>query len=198
MIAAYNRSKIIRGVFCLLGSLVCYVLAWLFFRYATALVLDSFGYSTEWAIWLGVIGLLGITWSGFHTWKRGQGFQSYLDSAFFMSLPRWTGPAAGEIIDSQTHRINAPAYVLSQIFLGGPLFALRGYRHFQQLLPSETGLEQKLHSTLGILRQANKWQSINDYPGQEREILMLAQMKHIDFSAHKGTPRFKAPTPDGV
>jgi len=58
MIAAYNRAKIIRGVVYLLGSLVCYVLAWLFFRYGTAMALASFGYSTEWAIGLAIVGLL--------------------------------------------------------------------------------------------------------------------------------------------
>jgi len=30
------------------------------------------------------------------------------------------------------------------------------------------------------------------------EILMLAQMRQIDFSAHKGLPRIKASTPDGI
>lgn len=198
MIPSYNRSKIIRGIFCLLGSLFCYLLAWLFFRYASALVLDMFGYSTQWAPLIGVIALALITWSGFHTWKCGQGFTNYADSPFFTSLPRWMGKAGAAAVDSQTHRINAPAYVLSQVFLGGPLFALRGLRHFKQLLPNEAGLEQKLHAMLGVLRKANKWQAITEYPGQEREILMLAQMKKIDFSAHKGIPRFKALADDGI
>jgi hypothetical protein len=198
MIAAYNHSKIIRGAFCLLGSLVCYLLGWLFFRYGTALVLDSFGYSTQWAVGLAVVGLLGITWSGYGTWKRGRGFQSYVESSLYTNLSASADTAGAAVVDYYTQRITGPAHVLSQIFLGGPLFALKGFRHFQQMLPNEAGLEQKLHATLSILRKANKWQSMTDYPGQERDILMLAQMKQIDFSAHKGTPRFKAPTPDGI
>jgi hypothetical protein len=45
---------------------------------------------------------------------------------------------------------------------------------------------------LKTLHQANKWQGMNQYPGQEQEILMLAQMKQISFSGFKGVPRFKA------
>lgn len=198
MISAYNRSKIIRGMVCLVGSLVCYFLTWLFFRYALALVLSMFGYSSQWAIALAVAALAGITWSGYRTWKRGEGFKSYVESSLYTNLSGSADTAGAEVVDYYTQRITGPAYVLSQVFLGGPLFALRGLRHFKQLLPNEAGLEQKLHAMLGILQKANKWQSITEYPGQEREILMLAQMKRIDFSAHKGIPRFKAPAPDGV
>lgn len=198
VISAYNRSKIIRGLVCLLGSIVCYLLAWLFFRYASVFVLDMFRCSTQWAVGIGIIALAGVTWSGYRTWKRGEGFKSYVESSLHTNLSSSADTAGAEVVDYYTQRITGPAYVLSQIFLGGPLFALRGLRHFKQLLPNETGLEQKLHAMLGILQKANKWQSITEYPGQEREILMLAQMKKIDFSAHKGIPRFKAPGPDGV
>lgn len=185
-------------MFCLLGSLVCYFLAWLFFRYASALVLEMFRYSTQWAVVIGIAALGVITWSGFHTWKRGEGFKSYVESSLYTNLSRSADTAGAEVVDYYTQRITGPAHVLSQIFLGGPLFALRGLRHFRQLLPNEAGLEQKLHAMLGVLRKANKWQAITEYPGQEREILMLAQMKQIDFSAHKGIPRFKASPDDGV
>jgi len=198
MISAYNRSKVIRGVLCLLGSLVCYLLAWLFFRYGSAMALHVFGFSTDWAIGIAIAALVGVTWSGYHTWKRGQGFQTYIESALYHNLAGAADTGGAEVVDYYARQVTGPAFVLSQIFLGGPLFALRGLRHFKQLLPNEAGLEQKLHSMLGVLRQANKWQSITEYPGQEREILMLAQMKQIDFSAHKGTPRFKASTDDGI
>jgi hypothetical protein len=198
MISAYNRSKIIRGLLCVVGSLVCYVLAWLFFRYASSWVLGSFRVSISWATWIAVAVLIGITVSGYSTWKHGQGFQSYVETSLFHDLAGSADTAGAYVVDHYARQVTGPAYVLSQIFLGGPLFLLRGITHFKQLLPNEAGLEQKLHHTLGILRQANKWQSINEYPEQRREILMLAQMGRIDFSAHKGTPRFKASPPDGV
>lgn len=198
MIAAYNRSKILRGVFSILGSVVCFALAWLFFRHAFEWLLHSFGLATGWAPWITGLALAGICASGHATWKRGQGFQSYVESALYHNLPEAADTGGTNAVDFYAHRVTGPAYVLGQIFLGGPLLLLRGITHFQQLLPNEAGLEARLHHTLGILRAANKWQSITEYPPeQHREILMLAQMKRIDFSAHKGTPRFKA-SPDGV
>jgi multisubunit Na+/H+ antiporter MnhB subunit len=198
MISAYNQSQIIRGVLCVLGSLVCYALAWLFFRYASSWVLDSFRFSTNWAVWIAVAALIGITISGYITWQRGQGFQSYVETSLFHDLAGSADTAGANVVDYYARRVTGPAYVLSQVFLGGPLLLLRGMRHFQQLIPNEAVLEQKLHHILGILRKANKWQSITEYPEERREILMLAQLKQIDFSAHKGTPRFKALPPDGV
>jgi len=198
MISAFNRSKVILGICQVFGGILCYVVAWLFFRYASSLVLYSFGFSTQPALWIAVVAVIGVSVSGYFTWRRGNGFQSYVESALYHDLASAADTAGANVVDCYTRRVTGPAYVLSQIFLGGPLFVLRGIRHFQQLLPNEAGLEQKLHQMLGILRKANKWQPITEYPGQEREILMLAQMKQIDFSAHKGTPRFKASPPDGV
>ncbi|HEY1049110.1 MAG TPA: hypothetical protein VGE39_05120, partial [Prosthecobacter sp.] len=106
--------------------------------------------------------------------------------------------AGANAVDYHARRVTGPAYVLSQIFLGGPLFLLRGITHLKQRLPDEAGLEAKLHHTLGILRAANKWQSITEHPGHQREIVLLARMKQIDFSAHKGIPRIKASPPDGI
>ncbi|MFO1483937.1 MAG: hypothetical protein U1F71_11310 [Verrucomicrobiaceae bacterium] len=198
MIAAYNRSKILLGIFCVAGSLVCFALAWLFFRYASALILSSFGYPTGWAVWIAALAIVALSVSGYLQWKRGQGFQSYVESALYHDLASAADTAGANVVDYYAHRVTGPAYVLTQIFLGGPLFLLRGIRHFQKLLPNEADLDEKLRHTLGILRRANKWQSLSDHPGHEREILMLAQMKQIDFSAHKGLPRFKASPPDGA
>jgi hypothetical protein len=84
------------------------------------------------------------------------------------------------------------------LFLGGPLLLLRGLHRFRRLVPNEDGLDQKLTRLLAVLHAANKWQGLSDYPGQKREVLLLAHMKKIDFSAHKGQARFKAGSSDGI
>lgn len=53
-------------------------------------------------------------------------------------------------------------------------------------------METKLSDTLAVLRTANQWQAITDYPERTEEILFLARMGLIDFSAAKGVPRIKA------
>lgn len=71
---------------------------------------------------------------------------------------------------------------------------IRRYNRYQlsNLLPTTAGLEARLLETLAVLRAANKWQPITDYPNHRSEILYLAQIGKIDFSTAKGVPRIKA------
>lgn len=196
MIAEYNRYQILKGVFSLIAGLVCYWLAWLFFRYGLAMVFHGFGFSPDFILWISITALGVITWSGYRHWQNGDGFKTFVESSLFHDLGEDSGGAV--MVDHYARQLTGPAYVLSQIFLGGPLFLLGARKHFKQRLPNEAGLEVKLHQALGILRSANKWQAMTEYPNLRLEILMLAQMKQIDFSAHKGLPRIKASLPDGT
>jgi hypothetical protein len=94
------------------------------------MALHVFGFSTDWAIGIAIAALVGVTWSGYHTWKRGQGFQTYIESALYHNLAGAADTGGAEVVDYSARQVTGPAFVLSQIFLGGPLFALRGLRHF--------------------------------------------------------------------
>ena len=94
--------------------------------------------------------------------------------------------------DFYAHRITGPAYLLGQIFMAGPQWLLRAWTLICSRISYSAELESNLEHTLATLRAANKWQGMNEYPNVKTEILYLAQMGLIDFSAHKGTPRFKA------
>lgn len=194
MISAFNRSQVMWGVFGLAGSVVCYVLAWLFFRYGAERVLHACGFSTGVAPVLAILALACITFSGWRTWKKGEGFQSYSESAFYHDF-------SGGAETAGNHRgakMTGLAYVLSQALLAGPLLLLRSLHRIRTQIPEEAGLEQKLAHLLAVLHAANKWQGLADYPGQEREVLLLNLMKKIDFSQHKGNVRFKARSSDGI
>ena len=198
MISEFNRSQIVWGVFGVAGSVACYALAWLFFRYGAAIVLHDVGFPTTTAPWVAAVALAGITFSGWRTWKNGEGFQSYTESAFYHDFGGAAETAAAHAVDHHGAKITGPAYVLSQAFLAGPLLLLKGIDRFRNRVPQEVGLDQKLVCLLAVLHAANKWQGLSDYPGQEREVLLLARMKKVDFSAHKGQARFKAGTSDGI
>lgn len=198
MIAEFNRRQIVWGMFGLAGSVVCYVLAWLFFRYGATMALHAFGYSTGSAPWIAFAALGGVTFSGWRTWENGQGFQSYSESALCHDWGGAANTAGAYLVDHYAGRVTGTAYVLSQIFLGGPLLLLKNLHRIRTRVPEEAGLEQKLAHLLAVLHAANKWQGLADYPGQEREILLLNLMKKIDFSQHKGNVRFKARSSDGI
>ncbi len=193
MISAYNRSQIIKAVFLALAGVICYLIAWVFFKYGLAMIFGGFRLPVVWIPWLTLAALFVITGSGYRQWQQGDGFKTYVESSLFHDLGDDSGSAFWA--DHYARRVTGPAYIVSQVCLGGPLFLLKAWKHFQQRLVAWPGLEERLKEVLNLLRAANKWQSIDEHPQHRREILMLAQMKQIDFSAHKGIPRIKASPP---
>lgn len=197
MISAYNRDQIIKAVFLALAGVICYLIAWVFFKYGLTMIFHGFRLPAVWIPWLTLAALLVITASGYLQWQQGGGFKSYVESSLFHDLGE--DNAGAVVTDYYARQVTGPAYIVSQVCLGGPLCLLKGWKHFQQRLVAEPGLEARLKEVLTILRAVNKWQSIDEHPQYRREILMLAQMKQIDFSAHKGIPRIKAlPSDHGV
>lgn len=194
MISAFNRSQIVWGVVGLAGSVVCYVLAWLFFRHGAEVGLHACGFSTRGAPGIALLALACITLSGWRTWTKGEGFQSYSESAFYHDF----GGGADTAGDHRGAKMTGLAYVLSQALLAGPLLLLRSLHRLRNLVPDEAGLEPKLVHLLAMLQAVNKWQGLADYPGLEREVLLLNFMKKIDLSRHNGNVRFKVRTFEGI
>ncbi|MBC7965290.1 MAG: hypothetical protein H7Z17_05115, partial [Fuerstia sp.] len=128
-----NRSLLVKGVFLLLASALCYAVAWLFFRYGVSLVFDGFRLAPAGIHPIAITALALISWSGYRHWKRGDGFKTYIETALYHDLGDESAGAV--IVDHYARRITGPAYVLSQVFLGGPLLFLRGLKHIQQRLP---------------------------------------------------------------
>ena len=193
MITPSSRTQILKAIGLVILGIICYGIAWVFFAYGLAFIFHMLSLSGTWLSWVAPAAMLAITWSGYRQWQKGDGFKSYVESSLFHDLGDDSGGAVWT--DIYAHRVTGPAYMISQVCLGGPLFLLKAWKHLQQRLIAESGLEARLQQVLTTLRVANKWQSIDEYPDQRREILMLAQMKQIDFSAHKGTPRIKASPP---
>ena len=193
MISRYNRSQLMLAVVRLVGGTVCFFLAYLFFRYVPAFISGQFGFplTPAMAQVIAGFGLLAVALSGYRTWKNQGGLQSYHESAFYHDLS--AADSGGAYFTEQyIQRVTGPAYVLSQVFLAGPLWVLKAWTLFASRIPASNELEDRLGKVLATLKAANKWQSINDYPDHCTEILYLAQMGLIDFSASKGTPRIKA------
>lgn len=192
MISRYNQSQTIKAVFLVVGGLLSCCLAYLFFRYLPAFLASQFRYTLSTSVFV-VIGLFGVAvawFSGYRTWKARGGLFSYHESGLYHDLGDDT--AGAFVTDHYAHRVTGPAYVLGQIFMAGPQFVLRALALLSSRIPQSAELESRLENTLAVLRTANKWQGLADYPNSKTEILYLARMGLIDFSAHKGAPRFRA------
>jgi len=192
MIRRYNLHQKLIAVIALAGSVLCYFLTWLFFRHVPAVAASQFGFplATGTANLVAALGILVTTGSGYRIWRAGGGLGGYHESALYHDLGEET--AGAFVVDLYAHRITGPAHALSQVFLAGPLLLLRVGTLVASHIPFSGEREKKLKATLGILRGANKWQPITDYPNHTEEILFLSRMGLIDFSAAKGVPRIKA------
>lgn len=191
MIRSYNRKELLLGIGSLFLSVLGFACAFLFFRYVPGFVFHSFGVDVaeKWLLLgaLGVIVLICIC--GFLRWKGRGGFHSYYDSAFYHDLDPSTGGA--NAVDFYAHRVTAPAYVLGQVFLAGPLMLLGGITRFRNRIAPDQLLEDRLEDKLTELRAINSWQPLSAHPGHEDAILMLAKIGKIDFSTTRGQ-RFRA------
>ena len=146
--------------------------------------------STPIATGIGISGLAAAWLSGYRTWKARGGLFGYHESGLYHDLEEDT--AGAFVVDFYAHRVTGPAYVLGQMFMAGPQFILRSLTLLRSRIARSSELESRLQNTLNVLRAANKWQGIHEYPELRSEILYLAQMGLIDFSGHNGLPRFKA------
>lgn len=192
MILRFNVQQVVTGLACVAGSVIGYGAAYLVFRYGPAFIAHQF--RMGWPAWVFVAFsmamLVIVTISGYRLWKTRGGLYGYHESAIYHDLGDDSG--GGSAMDFYAHRVTGPAYLLGQIFAAGPLLALRAWHHFRSVIPSDFGLETHLAEVLARLRQLNKWQGLSEYPDEEREILLLARMRKIDFSARKDEPRFRA------
>lgn len=191
MIRQYNRSELLLGISSVLAGAFGYGCVYLFFRHAPEYVLAKFGIRgpDSWFVACSLVVLVLISASGYRLWKRRGGFCSYLESGLYHELDLSSGGACAA--DHYAHQVTAPAYLLSQLFLSGPLMTLRGIARFKNRIDPDPSVEHRLEQTLAMLRSINKWQSLSEHPGNEDAILLLAKMGRIDFSTARG-PRFKA------
>lgn len=192
MISRYNLQQIALGLACALGSIVGYAAAYFFFRYVPVFIASQFRETL--APWIpftsAAFGLLIVTFSGYRVWRKQGGFYSYFDSGLMQNIG-YSVPGFVAFGD-RANQVSGLVYMLGQLFLAGPLMALRAAGHFRNHITAEPGLEARLAEVLTALRQLKQWEDLRHHPQEQREILLLAKMGQIDFSAMRGEPRFRA------
>lgn len=130
--------------------------------------------------------LLGSRPPEYRVRERGIGFRHRIRTA----NPFATAETGGADIEPGVP-VGGHTAIMSPL-LSAPLLILHAWTLLSSRIPNTSGLEQELKVCLAALRAANKWQGMSEYGSQRTEILYLAQMGLIDFSAAKGEPRFKA------
>lgn len=190
MITAHNFKQTILAFVGMVIGILGFAVAFYFFRFAFGVATDAFGsegigrYSSAFA----VVMLMIIACSGLLRWRNGNGLYGYAESSLFISLDPVSGGAVAT--DRFAHQITGPAYILTQIFLMGPLQLLTAWERMRSLIRPDPELEARLSELLARLRAKNKWEGPFHYPGEERELALLIRVGKLDFSRTK--LRFRA------
>lgn len=186
MIDQYNQRQVIRGITAALLSLIAYVVAFYFFKFAWLLITSSFSdtvrsYDTAFAIaCLGIVTVAGIRHG-----RTGKGHYGLEDSGLQVQIDADSGGAF--FTELYANRVTTPAYLLSQVFLAGPLQLIKCMRCFRSRLEAQLGLENRLLELQKEVESRPKRHPLSEYLGRESDIFLLARMDRIAFSARKGT-----------
>lgn len=186
MIDQFNRQQIIHGCLRSLLAVVIYITTYFFFRAFILHFMGShyFDLPTPAQIAIPLLPLAYIIYKGIQRWKWGLGHYTISESGI-PHIPESRGLMTSTYdYDQRKHAVLN--YLATTFFLAGPIQMMKAYDHFNGTIPTEHGLETKLHTLLKTLQQIDKWQPFDAHPGRERELIFLINMGKVDYSPHKG------------
>ena len=188
VIRRYNTSQIISGLLRIVLGAVAFWLAFIFFRFGAEKVVHHYPGISRFSpsqIAAACTALMGL--GGLWQWRKGEGHTTFAESNFFTMQA-----VVNSASDTRLTLVGlapAMAYMLSQIFLAGPLRVLRAFEHWKSRIPNSPVLENELIALHGQLRAKNKWLPVSEFVGREQHIVYLARLDLIDWSPRKGTLR---------
>jgi hypothetical protein len=189
MIRRFNFKQNLRAIIAFASSIFAYGIAALFVGWVLWLLEGSLKVQSWW--WpVGVFGFwCAMTWSGWQRWKAGLGHYGADESLGYLNLDE-SNAGAWEV-QNKAASLTGCAYVLSQIFLAGPLQALKAGYLLRSRLPTDALTEQRLMELLERVRAKGSWHGIENWVGSENDISALIRLGLVEFSSTKGRIRAK-------
>ncbi|MEM9479942.1 MAG: hypothetical protein AAGA58_09850 [Verrucomicrobiota bacterium] len=184
-----NQRIILRIVWSLFKAVVGYFLAgfvsyWMFrfLNYQFSLDLKEPVILALTAAFLAV-----LTLSGWLQWKKERAY-NYEDFGFYPGFePTTTG---GAVVEMYAHRVSGVAFILTKLFLLGPIGLLDAIKYSRSFVPDSPTVVRETGMLLESIRAKEKWHSASEYAGQETALSILIRLRLVDFSEKKG--RLKA------
>lgn len=187
VIRRFNASLTFRSVWAFVLSLAGYgmaagfvwVLLWIFREHLA---------EQRWWLPVGIVGFWSVlTTSGWRRWRAGQGFYGPADSMAFFDFNEEN--AGAWMVQNQTARLTGPAWLLSQMFLAGPIQALKGASLLRARLPDDVATELRLKDLLESVRAKGSWHPVDTWAGREEDISSLIRLGKLEFSSRTGRLR---------
>ena len=187
MIRSFNRRQRWKAVGSLVSGILAYLIAWLFFRFATAQALKMWGGDVEpWVLpSIAAAALLVITFSG---WKRHRSGREndFNDAVWWKGDVETTGAA---VMQYRVNELSSSAWFLASLFTAGPVGILKAIDLWKSCLPVDGDLEQRMTSLLRELRSRNQWVAADSFRDHWEPMSALIRTGHVEFSSIKGRLR---------
>jgi hypothetical protein len=179
--ARQKRRAILAAIFSVLGTAA----AFFFFRFVCAeiawTVFDSKAKLIPTLCAVAVV--LVLYWDGFRRANSNAGLYGFDESQMFLGLD-WSN-AGAMLVEMELARVTGPAYVLTQLFLCGPLQLIKCKGCVASLIEPHPGLVQNLQHLLDGIVSKGKWHSVETYSNYYPELRQLISMELVEFSARK-------------
>ncbi|WP_338289613.1 hypothetical protein [Luteolibacter sp. LG18] len=187
MIRRFNQALAFRSLWAFFLSLAGYAMAagfvWLFL-----LLMGDTLHVQNWWLPAGIVGFWGVvTSSGWRRWRSGLSYYGAVDALGFLDLDESHGGAL--LVQNRSAQVTGIAYALSQVFLSGPLQALKAVSLLRARLPEDVLTEERLKDLLEGIRAKGSWHSIDTWAGREGDVSALIRMGMVEFSSTKGRLR---------
>jgi len=187
VIRRFNASLTIRSVWAFVLSLAGYGISAAFVWLFLWIMKDQFA-EERWWLPVGVVGFWSVlTTSGWRRWRSGQGSYGPADSLGFFDFNE--DHAGAWFVQNRAARITGPAWLLSQMFLAGPLQALKGASLLRARLPDDVTTELRLKDLLESIRSKGSWHAVDTWAGREEDISSLIRLGKLEFSSRTGRLR---------
>jgi hypothetical protein len=184
-IIKFNRHQLGLAVLAAVLSVAGTLATYLFFKYiCEGIWWEMEHQSLGWKASLIGCGITGLVWfEGIRRARNGAGLYEFYESPTFMDLDWSNGGAM--LVETSITQYTGVAYMLTQVFLCGPLQALKCLHLLKSRMEPTPALAARLEALLGEVQQRPKWHSISLYKTGLGELRHLISMELVEFSPRK-------------
>lgn len=178
--ARHNRRQVILVPLLLLSSLLILAIMHGLFSLAIGGVARLAGSGLDPLVsrTLSLAACLTVYVSGWRRRAAGDGFLNADQSVAGLGLIPETGGA--HYVNLQVGKVTGPAYVLSQIFLGGAFALHSAWSRSRSRVPATPECAERLAQACRVLLADRKWHPRADFePGVARDLLRLGLVLHL-------------------
>jgi hypothetical protein len=198
-IIKFNRLQILRAIWAGICSVLGTLAAFGFFYMSSHQVWRFFSEPAPVpkaaCLTIALLAVVLLFIEGLRRARAGKGLYSFLDSPGHLGLD-WSSGGAVMVEMEVASRITGPAYILTQLFLCGPLQWQKMHDSISSIFPATEATSGELEQLLSDLEMQRGWQSLRKFDERQAVLKKLIDMELVDFSPRTKSIRLIQPALD--